>query len=69
MRLRKGRVFVHLGTVVNPDVCVVIADFFMRIHTVSWSVVVRVARQYAGTDAIAARAPGHSTAVHPRQSA
>jgi nanoRNase/pAp phosphatase (c-di-AMP/oligoRNAs hydrolase) len=39
MRLRKGRVFVHLGTVVNPDVCVVIADFFMRIHTVSWSIV------------------------------
>ncbi len=39
MRLRKGRVFVHLGAVVNPDVCVVIADFFMRIHTVSWSIV------------------------------
>jgi nanoRNase/pAp phosphatase (c-di-AMP/oligoRNAs hydrolase) len=30
---------VHLGTVANPDVCVVIADFFMRIHTVSWSIV------------------------------
>ena len=27
-RLRKGRVFVHLGPVVNPDVCVIIADFF-----------------------------------------
>ena len=39
MRLRKGRVFVHLGTVANPDVCVVIADFFMRIHTVSWSII------------------------------
>lgn len=39
MRLRKGRVFVHLGTVANPDVCVIIADFFMRIHTVSWSIV------------------------------
>lgn len=39
MRLRKGRVFVHLGAVVHPDVCVVIADFFMRIHTVSWSIV------------------------------
>ena len=39
MRLRKGRVFVHLGAVANPDVCVVIADFFMRIHTVSWSIV------------------------------
>lgn len=39
MRLRKGRAFVHLGTVANPDVCVIIADFFMRIHTVSWSIV------------------------------
>jgi nanoRNase/pAp phosphatase (c-di-AMP/oligoRNAs hydrolase) len=39
MRLRKGRVFVHLGTVSNPDVCVIIADFFMRIHTVSWSII------------------------------
>jgi nanoRNase/pAp phosphatase (c-di-AMP/oligoRNAs hydrolase) len=39
MRLRKGRVFVHLGNVANPDVCVIIADFFMRIHTISWSVV------------------------------
>jgi nanoRNase/pAp phosphatase (c-di-AMP/oligoRNAs hydrolase) len=39
VRLRKGRAFVHLGTVANPDVCVVIADFFMRIHTVSWSIV------------------------------
>jgi len=39
MRLRKGRVFVHLGPVVNPDVCVIIADFFMRIVSVSWSIV------------------------------
>jgi nanoRNase/pAp phosphatase (c-di-AMP/oligoRNAs hydrolase) len=39
MRLRKGRVFVHLGVVANPDVCVVLADFFMRIHTVSWSII------------------------------
>ena len=39
MRLRKKRVFVHLGTVVNPDVCVIIADFFMRIISVSWSIV------------------------------
>ena len=39
MHLRKGRVFVHLGAVANPDVCVIIADFFMRIHTVSWSII------------------------------
>ena len=39
MRLRKGRVFVHLGAVVNPDICVIIADFFMRINSVTWSIV------------------------------
>jgi len=39
MRLRKGRVYVHLGPVVNPDVCVLIADFFMRLISVSWSIV------------------------------
>jgi nanoRNase/pAp phosphatase (c-di-AMP/oligoRNAs hydrolase) len=39
MRRRKGKVYVHLGNVVNPDVCVLIADFFMRINTVTWSIV------------------------------
>jgi nanoRNase/pAp phosphatase (c-di-AMP/oligoRNAs hydrolase) len=39
MRVRKGRVFVHLGPVVNPDICVIIADFFMRITSVTWSIV------------------------------
>ena len=38
-RVRKGRVFVHLGTVINPDVCVLIADFFMRVNTINWSIV------------------------------
>ena len=39
MKLRSGRMFVHLGEVVNPDVCVLIADFFMRLTCVDWSVV------------------------------
>jgi nanoRNase/pAp phosphatase (c-di-AMP/oligoRNAs hydrolase) len=39
MRLRKGRVFVHLGPVVNPDICVILADFFMRMVSVTWSIV------------------------------
>jgi nanoRNase/pAp phosphatase (c-di-AMP/oligoRNAs hydrolase) len=39
LRLRKGRLYVHLGAVPNGDICVVIADFFMRIHTVAWSIV------------------------------
>jgi len=42
MRMNKSRVFVHLGNVVNPDVCVLIADFFMRINPVTWSVVSEV---------------------------
>ena len=39
MRRRKGKVYIHLGHVVNPDVCVLIADFFMRINTATWSIV------------------------------
>ncbi|MFZ0131105.1 MAG: DHH family phosphoesterase [Desulfobacterales bacterium] len=39
MALRNGRVFAHLGTVSAADVCVLIADFFMRIEDVNWSIV------------------------------
>ena len=39
MRRRKGRIFAHLGPVINPDICVIIADFFMRIDSVNWSIV------------------------------
>jgi nanoRNase/pAp phosphatase (c-di-AMP/oligoRNAs hydrolase) len=38
-KMRKGRIFVHLGNVVNPDVCVLIADFFMRVDKATWSIV------------------------------
>jgi nanoRNase/pAp phosphatase (c-di-AMP/oligoRNAs hydrolase) len=38
-RVQKGQLIAHLGNVVNPDVCVLIADFFIRIDTVRWSVV------------------------------
>ncbi|OQY59582.1 MAG: phosphoesterase [Desulfobacteraceae bacterium 4572_88] len=39
MRMRRGRVFVHLGPVSNPDICVLVADFFMRVSSVQWSIV------------------------------
>jgi len=39
MRRRKGRIFTHVGTVTNPDACVVIADFFARVQTVTWTIV------------------------------
>ena len=38
-RIRKGRAFVHLGAVVNPDVCVLLADFFIKISSVDWSII------------------------------
>jgi nanoRNase/pAp phosphatase (c-di-AMP/oligoRNAs hydrolase) len=38
-RMHKGKVFVHLGTVANPDICVLIADFFMRVDSVTWSII------------------------------
>ena len=39
MRVRRHRIRVHLGPVRNPDVCVSIADFFMKIHDIAWSIV------------------------------
>lgn len=38
-RIHAGRIYTHLGTVKNPDVCVLVADFFMRIHSITWSIV------------------------------
>jgi nanoRNase/pAp phosphatase (c-di-AMP/oligoRNAs hydrolase) len=39
LQLRRGRIFVHLEQVVNPDVCVLLADFFMRVNPIKWSIV------------------------------
>jgi len=39
MYLRRSRVFVHLGPMANPDVSVLIADFFMKVSSVTWSIV------------------------------
>ena len=38
-KTRKGKVFVMLGPVINPDVCVIIADFFLKVISVKWSIV------------------------------
>jgi nanoRNase/pAp phosphatase (c-di-AMP/oligoRNAs hydrolase) len=38
-RIRKGRAFSHIGPVVNPDVCVLLADFFLKISSVDWSII------------------------------
>ena len=37
--LKNNKIFVYLGPVKNPDICVLLADFFMRFNLVSWSVV------------------------------
>lgn len=38
-KIIKGRSFVHLGKVISPDICVIIADFFMRVSHIKWSIV------------------------------
>ena len=38
-RIRKSKIFAHLGPVINPDICVLIADFFMKVHSINWSIV------------------------------
>ncbi len=35
----KDKAFVHLGEVENPDILVIIADFFTRLAEVTWSIV------------------------------
>ena len=37
-RVNKGKVFVFLGPVPNPDICVLIADFFLKISSIKWSI-------------------------------
>lgn len=37
--MRRGRVYIHLGHVSTPDVCVLIADFFLKIKGVGWTFV------------------------------
>ncbi|RJQ61910.1 MAG: phosphoesterase [Desulfobacteraceae bacterium] len=39
MTLRRGRLFIHLGTIPSADICVVIADFFMKVNSIRWSIV------------------------------
>jgi nanoRNase/pAp phosphatase (c-di-AMP/oligoRNAs hydrolase) len=39
MYLRRSRVFVYLGPISHPDICVLLADFFMRVNSVTWSII------------------------------
>jgi nanoRNase/pAp phosphatase (c-di-AMP/oligoRNAs hydrolase) len=44
-KIHGGRIYAHVGTVKNPDVCVLLADFFMRVHSITWSIVSGVCTQ------------------------
>ncbi len=33
------RVYAHTGKIMNPDQCVIVADFFMRIESANWSII------------------------------
>ncbi|MCW7754596.1 DHH family phosphoesterase [Desulfobotulus sp. H1] len=37
--MRGNRLYAHLGDVISPDVCVQLADFFMRVDVVSWTII------------------------------
>jgi nanoRNase/pAp phosphatase (c-di-AMP/oligoRNAs hydrolase) len=39
MMIREGKIYVYLGAISTPDICVSIADFFTRIHSVTWSII------------------------------
>jgi nanoRNase/pAp phosphatase (c-di-AMP/oligoRNAs hydrolase) len=55
MRRRRHRIYAHLGPVRNTDVCVSIADFFMKIHDTAWSIVSAI---YQGRLVIIVRTDG-----------
>ena len=44
-QMRKDWIYVNLGSGVNPDICVIIADFLMKLENVNWSVVAGIRRQ------------------------
>jgi nanoRNase/pAp phosphatase (c-di-AMP/oligoRNAs hydrolase) len=46
LRFWKGIAYTHLGNLGNPDACVQIADFFLKLSEASWSIVSGV---YGGT--------------------
>lgn len=37
--MNRGKVYIHLGHVGTPDVCVLIADFFLKVKGVGWTFV------------------------------
>ncbi len=56
VNLRRHRVFLFLGKVESPDICVILADFLLRIYEISWSIVAGI---YEETVVIIFRSDGY----------
>ncbi len=39
MKIRKNRIYAHLGRVGNPDILVVVADFLTHVHEIGWVII------------------------------
>jgi len=39
MKVSKKRIYAHLGRVGNPDILVVVADFFTHVHDIGWVII------------------------------
>ncbi len=39
LKVRKHRIYVHIGKIGNPDILVVIADFLTHVHDIGWVIV------------------------------
>ncbi len=39
IKIKKNRIYCHLGRVANPDILVVIADFLTHVHDIGWVIV------------------------------
>ncbi len=39
IKISKNRIYAHLGKVGNPDILVVVADFFTHVHDIGWVII------------------------------
>jgi len=39
LKVKKGRIYVHIGRISNPDILVVVADFLTHVHDIGWVIV------------------------------
>ncbi len=39
LKVRKNRIYVHIGRITNPDILVVVADFLTHVHEIGWVIV------------------------------